>query len=114
MRKLALDAQGIPTGTKTPSAPIAARLGNTGYDDGFALSGERATFSIDGDGYSLAIEFENGFDFAQIFAPKEKEFIAIEPMTAETNALCSGKGLRVIAAGEQFIATLRIVVSRPA
>jgi aldose 1-epimerase len=111
MRKLALDAQGIPTSTGTPSTPFAVRLGNTSYDDGFALSSEQATFSIDGSGYSLVIEFKNGFDFAQIFAPKDKEFIAIEPMTAKTNALCSGEGLRVIAAGEQFVASFRIEVS---
>jgi galactose mutarotase-like enzyme len=110
MRKLALDAQGIPTGQETPSTPLAARLGNTGYDDGFALWDEQATFSIGGDGYSIAIEFKSGFSFAQIFAPKDKEFIAVEPMTAATNALCSGKGLRVIAAGEQFIASFRIQV----
>jgi aldose 1-epimerase len=110
MRKLVLDAQGIPTGAETPSMPLATLLGNTGYDDGFALSGEQATFSIDGNGYSIAIEFESGFDFAQIFAPKDKEFIAIEPMTAETNALRSGKGLRVIAPGERFVASFRIEV----
>lgn len=39
MRKLAVNAQGIPTGQETLSTPLAARLGNTGYDDGFALSG---------------------------------------------------------------------------
>ena len=114
MRKLALDAQGIPTGTETPSPNLATRLGNTGYDDGFALSSEQATFSIDGKGYSIAIEFKNGFPFAQIFAPKDKEFIAIEPMTAPTNALCSGRRLRVIAPGEQFTASFRIEVSHHA
>jgi galactose mutarotase-like enzyme len=87
---------------------------NTGCDDGFALSSEQATFSIEGNGYSIAVEFKNGFDFAQIFAPKDKEFIAIEPMTAETNALCSGKGPRVIALGEQFIASFRVAVSQHA
>jgi aldose 1-epimerase len=114
MRRLALDAQGVPTGAETASKPLTGRLGNTSYDDGFALSGERATFSIEGNGYSIAVEFESGFHFAQIFAPKDKEFIAIEPMTAETNALCSGEGLRVIAAGEQFTASFRIVVSHHA
>jgi hypothetical protein len=68
------------------------------------------TFSIAGNGYSIVIEFKNGFPFAQIFAPKDKEFIAIEPMTAATNALCSGEGLRVIAPGEQFTAPFRIKV----
>jgi aldose 1-epimerase len=110
MRKLAVDAQGIPTGQETPLTPIAAQLGNTVYDDGFALTGEQATFEIAGNGYSIALEFESGFSFAQIFAPKDKEFIAIEPMTAATNALCSGQGLRVIAPGQQFIASFRIQV----
>jgi aldose 1-epimerase len=110
MRKLALDAQGIPTGAETSSMAIAAPLGNTGYDDGFALAGEQAAFSIEGNGYSIAVVFESGFRFAQIFAPKDKEFIAIEPMTAETNALRSGKDLRVIAAGEAFSAAFRIEV----
>jgi aldose 1-epimerase len=112
MRKLVLDAQGIPTGQETPQAPVTARLGNNGYDDGFALSGEQATFSIAGNGYSVVMEFKNAFPFAQIFAPKDKEFIAIEPMTAATNALCSGEGLRVIAPGEQFTASFRIQVHR--
>ncbi|MGB9069761.1 MAG: aldose 1-epimerase [Candidatus Acidiferrales bacterium] len=110
MRKLAVDAQGIPTGRETPLAPIAAQLGNTVYDDGFALTGEHARFEIAGNGYSIALEFINGFSFAQIFAPKDKEFIAIEPMTAATNALCSGQGLRVISPSKQFIASFRIQV----
>lgn len=110
MRKLTLDAQGIPTGVETSSGPLAAQLGNKGYDDGFALSGEQVKLSIEGNGYSIAVEFEKGFEFAQIFAPKDKEFIAIEPMTAPTNALRSGKGLRVIAPGEEFAASFRIEV----
>jgi aldose 1-epimerase len=114
MRKLALDAQGIPTGAETPSPRLATPLRNTSYDDGFALLCEQATFSIDGGGYSIAIEFTSGFHFAQIFAPKDKEFIAIEPMTAETNALSSGRGLRVIAADEKFSASFRIGVEHHA
>jgi aldose 1-epimerase len=114
MRKLALDPRGIPTGQETPSTPLSARLGDTGYDDGFALSDEQATFSIAGNGYSIAIEFQSGFPFVQIFAPKDKEFIAIEPMTAPTNALCSGEGLRVVAPAKQFIASFRIEVHHQA
>ena len=114
MSKLGLDAEGIPTGAKTPSTAIAAQLGNIAYDDGFALSGEHATFSIEGNGYRIAVEFKDGFRFAQIFAPKDKEFIAIEPMTAPTNALRSGNELRVTAADEEFSASFRIAVSHHA
>jgi aldose 1-epimerase len=110
MRKLSLGAQGIPTGAETPSAPVAAPLASTSYDDGFALSAGHAAFSIAANGYSIAIDFKSGFPFAQIFAPQNKDFIAIEPMTAKTNALCSGEGLRVIAPGEHFTASFRIAV----
>jgi aldose 1-epimerase len=114
MRKLALDPQGIPTGAETPSMPIATTLENTDYDDGFALSSDQALFSIAGNGYSIAIEFKNGFPFAQIFAPNDKDFIAIEPMTAPTNALSSGQSLRVIAPGDQFTASFQIAISHHA
>ena len=110
MRKLTLDAQGIPTGSETPSAPVAAPLADTSYDDGFALPSEQAKFSIDANGYSITIEFNSGFPFAQIFSPKDKDFIAIEPMTAKTNALRSGESLLVIAPGEQFTASFRIAI----
>src|SRR6202789_2163390 len=114
MRKLALDARGIPTGEESSSAPIAARLGSTDYDDGFALLDEHATFSIAGEGYSIAIEFKNGFRFAQIFAPRVKKLSASNRLRAATNALCSSQGLRLIAPGEQFIASFRIEVQRHA
>jgi aldose 1-epimerase len=113
MRKLPLDPQGIPTGAETPSDPIADLLANTSYDDAFALTSDPSRFSIESNGYSISIEFNSGFPFAQIFAPKDKDFIAIEPMTAKTNALCSGEGLRTIAPGERFTALFHIGVSYP-
>lgn len=111
MRKLSLDPRGIPTGAETPSAPVAAPLADTSYDAAFALSGEQALFFIAANGYSIAVNFESGFRFAQIFAPNDKPFIAIEPMTAPTNALNSGESLRLIAPGEHLTASFRIEVS---
>ena len=113
MKKLALDSLGIPTGEETVSPAVSQALGDSAYDDGFALSGEKAAFSISGGGYSIGVEFQKGFRFAQIFAPKDKEFIAIEPMTAAANALASGRGLQVIGPGERFAASFRIEVKAP-
>lgn len=110
MRKLGLDAQGIPDRKEAPSPALAEPLGNTSYDNGFVLYSEQAVFSISGGGYSIAIEFQNGYRYAQIFAPLGKELIAIEPMTAATNALSSGQGLRMINPGEQFTASFRVAV----
>lgn len=110
MRELALDARGIPDGKETLRPALDGPLGNLGYDNCFALSQQPVSFSISGAGYTLTIEFSSGFPYAQIFAPKDKEFIAIEPMTAPTNALIAGRGLHIIEAGEQFAATFRIGV----
>jgi len=111
MVELALDARGIPDGTETPTPARDGPLGNIGYDNSFALSQQQASFSISGAGYTIAIEFKGGFPYAQIFAPRDKEFIAIEPMTAATNALVSGQGLQTIEPGEQFAASFRIAIN---
>jgi aldose 1-epimerase len=56
------------------------------------------------------VEFLAGYPYAQVFAPSEQEFVAIEPMTAPTNALTTGRGLRVVAPGERFEAAFRVRV----
>jgi len=110
MRQLTLDARGIPTGVETALPAWDGPLGNTSYDCGFALEHARETFSITGGGFSIAIEFCDGFRYAQIYAPGDKDFIAIEPMTAPTNALSSGQGLHIVSPGERFIAAFQIAV----
>jgi aldose 1-epimerase len=110
MRRLQLDSRGIPTGTTEDFAPLDTLLGDQNFDDGFALKGNSASFSISGANYNINIDFLEGFPYVQIFAPKGKDFIALEPMTAPTNALSSGKGLRILDPDSQFRATFRINV----
>ena len=81
-----------------------------GFDDGFALMEERALFSVAGGGRRITVELLAGYPYAQVFAPKDKDYIAFEPMTAPTSALTSGRGLRLVKAGEQFRAVFRIRV----
>ena len=73
---------------------------------------ERASFSVAGAGRRITVEFLEGYPYAQVFAPKDKDYIAIEPMTAPTSALTSGRGLRLVKAGEKFRAEFRIRVER--
>jgi galactose mutarotase-like enzyme len=49
-----------------------------------------------------------GYRNAQVFAPKDKSYIALEPMTAPTSALTSGRGLRLVEPGGKFRAVFRI------
>jgi len=108
MRKLALDRRGIPTGEEEPFAGFNAKLGESSFDDGFALMEERSSFSVTGAACRVSVDLIAGYRYAQVFAPKGKEYIAIEPMTAPTSALTSGRGLRVVAPGGRFRAEFRI------
>jgi aldose 1-epimerase len=54
------------------------------------------------------VELIAGYPYAQVFAPADKDYVALEPMTAPTNALRSGRGLRRVEPGETFRATFRM------
>jgi galactose mutarotase-like enzyme len=108
MRRLVLDSRRIPTGADEAFPGLDARLGERDLDDGFALLEERASFALAGAGRRVAVEFLHGYRYAQVFAPKGQDCVALEPMTAPTNALASGRGLRLVAPGQAFRAAFRI------
>jgi galactose mutarotase-like enzyme len=109
MRRLALDERGIPTGVEEPFAGLDGPL-DRGYDDGFAGLPEHPTFSVEGGGRHIQVDLLEGYPFAQVFAPEAADFICFEPMTAPTNALVSGAGLRVLEARARFSAAFRVAV----
>ena len=110
MRKLLLDGRGIPTGDEEHFGGFNAELSENSFDDGFALTEERTSFSVAGATHRISVDLLEGYRYAQVFAPKDKEYIAVEPMTAPTSALTSGRGLRFVAPGERFRAVFRIRV----
>lgn len=108
MRRLKLDSNGIPAGGSEQFGPFDDFLGETSFDDGFALNQQLNSFSLSGPDCQITISFLEGFPYAQVFAPKDKDFIALEPMTAPTNALISGEGLDILPPGSQFRASFRV------
>jgi galactose mutarotase-like enzyme len=110
MRTLVLDPNGIPTGEGAAFAGFDAELGESNFDDGFAVIEKRPIFSLLGAGLRITLEFLEGYRYAQIFAPKNKDYVAIEPMTAPTNALTRGCGLSFVGPGSEFRAAFRIGV----
>jgi aldose 1-epimerase len=111
MRRLLLDQRGIPTGGEENFDGLDAKLGDLHFDDGFGLLKEQSSFVIEGAGRRITVEFLTGYPYVQVFAPKDKDYIALEPMTAPTNALTNGHGLRLVKAGEQFRALFRIRIN---
>jgi aldose 1-epimerase len=110
MTRLLLDERSIPTGEEAPVPAFDAKLGDRAFDDGYSLLDAHALFFIVGNGRRITVEFVEGYPYAQVFAPRDKDYIAIEPMTAPANALVSGRGLRLIEPGGLFRATFRVNV----
>jgi galactose mutarotase-like enzyme len=108
MRKLLLDCSGIPTGDEKPFDGFNARLNESSFDDGFALMHERTSFTVAGATRRINVDLLEGYRYTQVFAPKDKDYIALEPMTAPTSALTSGRGLRLVGPGDRFRAAFRI------
>ena len=111
MERLELDTRGIPTGRRTAFPPFAGALDDLVFDDGFA-SPEPPRIAVSGETRRVEVKLGPGFSFAQVFAPRSPEVVALEPMTAPANALVSGDGLRLVEPGSRFTASYRIGVTQ--
>jgi aldose 1-epimerase len=111
MRALALDPRNIPTGPAQAVAAHSFELDGRELDDGFDAVAEPARFSVAAGGRRVELTFVQGYPCAQVFAPAGGQFVCFEPMAAPANALRSGDGLRLLAAGERFVARFTVEVA---
>ena len=105
--RLVLDDRGLPTGEELPESASIVKLGTTAYDNAYRLGRDRQLLLASGR-RRLAVVFDRNYPFAQVYSPAGADFVALEPMTAPTNALCQGT-TPMVAPGERF--TARFVVS---
>jgi aldose 1-epimerase len=110
-RHLFADAWSIPTGHYEDEHPARLTLGSRSLDDGFTGIAEGSEFAVAGGGRRITVTFAMGYRAAQIFSPPGAEFVCFEPMTAPTNALRSGDGLRRVSPGRSFTGVFRIAVA---
>ena len=109
--RIVTDEQMIPTGERGPLAPTVFPLNDDSWDDGLAGLGEPAVFSVRAGAVTVSAVFEEGYAFAQVYAPPGERFICFEPMTAPTDALRSGESLRVVAPGGRYRARWRVAIA---
>jgi aldose 1-epimerase len=109
-RRLLVDENMIPTGESETPAFRAGALGDRSLDDGYELPEHPRPFTVTGGGWTLGVEFLEGYTHAQAYAPVGQDLICFEPMTAPANALISHDGLRLAPPGEPFHAAFRITV----
>ncbi len=107
--KSVLDDRGIPTGQVGEPEWRGGVLGDHVVDAEFEeLTG---AFSLRGGGLELVVEFgPPDYPVAHAWAPAGEPFVAWEPMTAPTNALVTGRGLRHVLPGESFSARFSVRV----
>jgi galactose mutarotase-like enzyme len=109
--RLVLDERMLPTGgTESANEPLAP-LGDRSFDDAYTDIDLRGVFALEGGGRRIEVTFGEGFDYAQVYAPADQEFVCFEPMTAPANALSTGTGLRTVAPGEALSASFEVRVA---
>jgi galactose mutarotase-like enzyme len=111
-RRIVLDERMLPTGERDGVREAVTSLGETSLDHAFEALAAPARFEAVGGGTRLAVELIDGFPYAQVYAPFRREFICFEPMTAPTNALSHGDGLRIVQPGDSHRAVFMISLHR--
>ena len=105
-----VDGNIIPTGERTPQPADRSPIGKRTYDDHYALGADR-TFAVSAEGRTLQLRYDEGYSFAQLFVPPGRQIIAIEPMTAEIDAIGRGTA-HTCQPGDTFRAGFTISTTR--
>jgi aldose 1-epimerase len=110
-RRLRLDDRKLPTGSSDPYEPVPGPLAERTYDDAFVVAPGGAPFAVSGGRRRIEVTFEEGYPYAQVFAPADDDVVCFEPMTAPPNALRRRFGpLRAVAPGAGYRARFTVTV----
>lgn len=110
---VALDDRGLPTGATEPQPARAIALADADLDDLYTGLPHPPAFTLVRPERRITVTFDHGYPVAQLYAPPGQGLLAIEPMTAPTNALVTGADLPAVAPGGTFLATFSISVDVP-
>jgi aldose 1-epimerase len=109
--RLVLDERMLPTGEREPVDVEEGPLGSRTFDDAYVAPSGGAPFVVAGGGRRIEVTFDRGYPYAQVYAPADDDVIALEPMTAPTNALVTGgPDLPLLAPAEKYTATFSITI----
>ena len=102
-RHLLLDDRGVPTGETEERPAARVRAGGPPLRRRLRPAPRRRrVLGVRTAGGRSRVTFERGYPVGQVFAPAGSPFICFEPMTAPTNALRSGAGLRRVTPGPRL------------
>jgi galactose mutarotase-like enzyme len=95
MTRILTDDRGIPNGEREAVPARHGAIGDVELDDHFC--------------HELTMRFVEGYTHLQLFTTPGRPVVAIEPMTAPTDALRSGDGLRLATAPFRAVFELDLV-----
>jgi galactose mutarotase-like enzyme len=107
--RMVLDERMLPTGRSEQVRIPPGPLGDAGYDDAFDGLADPPEFVLAGAGRRVALRFLEGYRFAQVFAPRGRDFISFEPMTAPINPFADGR-TQLTAPGSSYRARFAIAI----
>ena len=110
MTPMALDERKVPTGGTGEPVDLSGPLGERTLDDAFEGLGDGAVLAVTGGGRRLAVAFERGYAFTQVFASHETDAVCFEPMTAPGDALRGGR-FGTATPGEPYTAAFSVAVT---
>jgi aldose 1-epimerase len=110
--RLVLDADELPTGAREPAHLEDGPLGSRTFDDEFLAPADSAPMVLEGGSRRIEVALLRGYPYTQVYAPVDDDVVALEPMTAPTDALITaGPELPLVPPGEAFRAEFSITVS---
>jgi aldose 1-epimerase len=110
--RLLLDDRMLPTGEREPVAIASGPLGARTFDDAYVAPADSTPFAVTGGGRRIEVAFADGYPYAQVYAPADDDVIALEPMTAPTNALVAGGAeLPQVGPGDSYRAAFAVTVA---
>ncbi len=109
--RLELDDRMIPTGAREEVQIERGQLGTRTFDDGYVAPANSAPMALTGGGRRIEVSLGEGYPRTQVYAPADDHVVALEPMTAPTNALVEGgSDLALVPVGESHRAEFTIRV----
>ena len=105
-RRLVVDERRLPTGEEVVEPAGRVRLDRS-FDDGFRLGRDRH-LTLSAGRRRLSVILDRNYPYAQVYTPPDSESVALEPMTAATDALARGT-TPMVAPGERFTARFSVL-----
>jgi aldose 1-epimerase len=108
---LSLDDRGLPNGVSDGEIPAAGSFADRAFDDLYVAPPSGTQLKLSGGRRAMRLSLDPGFPYVQLYSPPSAPLLAIEPMTAPTDALASEPGPPLVEPGSRFGASFSIEVA---